>query len=145
MSSSEPKISVVIDAKNTDNTDKNQHSLMDPAKEKQAHFSEKIYMFPEAYNALRRELSTHWPALWQVTQWRMAYKAEEFVEQMNAALDMNIVFDSAKVSWICEQYLAALEKRRNAKGFGFNTSTDSTELPAQEIILPVITSSKRPD
>lgn len=81
--------------------------------EKVKNFDQKIYMFPESYNALRRELYENWQdTLWPKVAWRMAYKAEEFVEQMNAELNMTIVFDTEKVAWICEQYLSALRKKR---------------------------------
>lgn len=98
--------------KNADNTDKIQHSLLPPSKEKQTHVSEKYYFFPDSYIALRKELSEYWPTLWQHVQWCMAYRAEEFIERMNEALDMNIIFDTAKVSWTCEQYLTALRQKR---------------------------------
>ena len=75
-------------------------------------FDQKIYMFPESYNALRTELMAHWPSLWALVSWRMAYRAEEFVEQMNDALGMAIIFDTEKVAWICEEYYKKLRSLR---------------------------------
>lgn len=77
-------------------------------------FSDKIFMFPPEYNALRRELDIYWPQLWAITQWSMAYKAEDFVSVMNEALDMAIVFDTEKVAFICRSFLEELQRRRDS-------------------------------
>jgi len=75
-------------------------------------FDQKIYMMPESFNELRKEISTHWPNLWAQVGWPMAFAANIFVEQMNAALDMTLVLDSEKVDAICTEYLEALWKKR---------------------------------
>lgn len=75
-------------------------------------FDQKIYLFPESYNALRRELYENWPVLWASVQYQMAYRAEEFMEKMNHFCDLKLVLDSDKVGWICDQYLTALRKKR---------------------------------
>lgn len=75
-------------------------------------FDEKIFMFPESYNELRKELHNHWPELWAIVSWRMAHRAEEFVEQMNAALDLAVVFDTEAVDFISTTFLNALRKKR---------------------------------
>lgn len=75
-------------------------------------FDQKIYMFPESYNELRRELVTHWPTLWQHVQWPMAYAAGLFIERMNDALDLYVQMDSHRVDAICTEYLQALRKKR---------------------------------
>jgi len=77
-------------------------------------FDEKIFMFPESYNALRKELHDNWPNLWALVGWRMAHRAEEFVEYMNDALDLAVVFDTEAVDFICTTYLNALKKKRGA-------------------------------
>lgn len=82
---------------------------------KQENFDQKIYLFPPMYNELRRELHDHWPQLWALTAWRMAYKAEEFVEYLNSATDLNLVVDSESVDWTCEQYLTKLRQMRGLK------------------------------
>lgn len=92
---------------------KHRHDLSTPEHKK--NFDQKIFMFPESYNQLRAEISRNWPSLWALVAWRMAYKAEEFVEYMNDALEMRLVFDTEKVSWICEQYLKELHKRRGVQ------------------------------
>jgi hypothetical protein len=93
-----------------DDTGVSAHSLgtVDP----KAHVSEKIYMFPESYNALRRELVTYWPNLWEAAGWSMAFKAELFVELMNAACDLNLQLDGNKVDATCKQYLNVLRGKR---------------------------------
>lgn len=77
-----------------------------------AHITEKIYLFPESYNALRRELHEHWPTLWQLVGWTMAHQAEAFVEIMNDALDLKLQLDGNKVGATCHTYLNALRKKR---------------------------------
>lgn len=75
-------------------------------------FDQKLYLFPESYNELRKELVTYWPTLWKHVGWPMAYAANIFVEEMNKALDLEVVLDSARVDAICTEYLQALRKRR---------------------------------
>lgn len=75
-------------------------------------FDQKIYLFPESYNELRRELHDHWPNLWKVVGWPMAYAANIFVEEMNSALDLRVTLDSDRIDAICTEYLQALWKKR---------------------------------
>jgi hypothetical protein len=77
-----------------------------------ANFDEKIYMFPESYNALRRELHENWPQLFQQVGWCMAFDAMTFIEMMDFALDTKTTFDSAKVQAICLKYLNLLRAKR---------------------------------
>src|SRR3990172_4847234 len=44
---------------------------------------DKIYMFPESYNALRRELHDNWPNLWNIVSYAMAFDAITFIELMD--------------------------------------------------------------
>lgn len=82
-----------------------------------AHFSDKIYMFPESYNQLRRELSENWPNLWAAVSYNMAFAAEDFVSTMNEALDMRIQFDGNRVDATCTVYLNELRRLRGLAGF----------------------------
>jgi len=86
------------------------HDMESKAADK--NFDQKIYMFPESYNELRKELVAHWPTLWQLVGWPMAYAANIFVEEMNKALDLEVVLDSSRVDAICTEYLQALWKKR---------------------------------
>lgn len=88
------------------------HTEYDPAVARNKHFSQKIYLFPESFNALRRELMTYWPHIWQAVGWYMGNNAQEFVHKMNDALDMNIRFDTQKVDAICTAYLNELRSQR---------------------------------
>lgn len=82
---------------------------------------DKIYLFPPAFNALREELETNWPALMCTTDpkngrslgWYMAFDAPEFISAMNSALDMEEQMDSDDVQGICHRFLNALRKLRN--------------------------------
>lgn len=87
----------------------------DPVAAAKKNFDEKIYMFPDSYNALRTELVENWDELWALVQWRMAYRAEEFVELMNAACDLAVVFDTEAVDFICKTYLRRLQEMRGVK------------------------------
>lgn len=75
-------------------------------------FDQKIYFMPESYNALRRELHDNWPNLWIRVQWFMAHNAQQFVNEMNDALDCKIQFDTAKVESICAEFLNKLRALR---------------------------------
>lgn len=80
--------------------------------DKDAPFSEKVYLFPESYNALRAELFLYWPNLWSQVGWAMAFKAEDFVERMNDALEMKLQLDGNKVDATCQAYLNKLRQLR---------------------------------
>lgn len=77
-----------------------------------AHISEKVYMFPESFNALRRELYENWPNLWLAVGYFMAMDASRFIELMDAALDTKTTFDTAKVDAISKKYLNLLRAKR---------------------------------
>lgn len=82
-----------------------------PAREG-ANFDEKIYMFPESYNALRRELHENYPNLFDIVGHAMAFDAVIFIELMDEALDMKTTWDSAKVGAICHRYWNELRAKR---------------------------------
>lgn len=105
-----PKHEVVeYDAGPTDNeAGVQEHKIVDA----NAHISEKVYMFPESYNALRRELDTYYPNLFASVGWPMANDAPTFIEMMDAALDTRTTFDTAKVDSICKKYLNLLRAKR---------------------------------
>mgnify|MGYP000166513738 CR=1 FL=1 len=86
-----------------------QHDITDS---KSKNFDQKIMMFPESYNALRRELYEQWPELWPLAGWAMAHKPEDFAAIMNAGLEVRVQFDSGKVDEICQIYLDLLRKKR---------------------------------
>ena len=77
-----------------------------------AHISEKVYMMPESYNALRRELNENWPTLFAQVGWCMAFDAVTFIEMMDGALDTKTTFDNDKVTAICHKYLNLLRNKR---------------------------------
>lgn len=75
-------------------------------------FDEKIYMFPESYNALRRELYEEWPEIWPLVGWYMANNAQMFVNLMNEGTGLKLQFDTSKVESICLTYLNFLRNKR---------------------------------
>lgn len=84
-------------------------------------FDQKIFMFPESYNELRKELHDHWPSLWNKVQWSMAFDAELFVELMNRNLDgvykVALVTSEREleISHICSTFLKELRRRRGER------------------------------
>ena len=79
---------------------------------KDASFDQKVYLMPESYNALRRELDEYYPNLFARVGYVMAFDASTFIEMMDAALDTKTTFDSDKVSAICHKYLNLLRNKR---------------------------------
>lgn len=89
---------------------------------KDAHVSDKVYLFPESYNALRIELDQHWPSLFAQVGYAMAMDAISFIEMMDAALDTRTTFDSDKVSAICHKYLNLLRNKRGLSSLSYGTA-----------------------
>lgn len=88
------------------------HNPLSEAEKIATHISQKVYMMPESYNALRRELHENWPQHLSKVAWKMAHNAPEFVVEMNSITGMRLQFDTHKVDAICEQFLTALRKKR---------------------------------
>lgn len=86
--------------------------------EKTKNFDQKIYMFPPAFNALRKELNDNWPTLWAISSWYMANRPEEFCAIMNEATSLRIIFDSGAVNWMCDKWLDELIRMRMKKSNG---------------------------
>ena len=93
--------------------------LDDPNVHKQApenaHISEKVYMFPDSYNALRKYLHDEFPTLFALVGYPMAFDAPRFIELMDAALDTRTTFDSHKVDATCKKYLDLLRIKKGLK------------------------------
>lgn len=77
-----------------------------------ANFDEKVYMFPDSFNALRIELHDHWPNLFKVVGYWMAFDAMTFIELMDDALDTRTTFDTQMVDAICKKYIDLLRNKR---------------------------------
>lgn len=72
----------------------------------------KIFMYPESYNQLRKELCHPFHArLWKKVQWFMAFDFPLFVENMNRELDLRVYFE-ADLDGVCTIYLNELRKKR---------------------------------
>lgn len=88
--------------------------------EKNAHISQKVYLFPEEYNALRRELEDHWatffhavnPMIGTSPAHAMVFDAPTFIGLCNGALDMTVQLDTDNVAGICKQFLNGFRKLR---------------------------------
>lgn len=86
-----------------------------------AHISDKVYWFPESYNALRKELYENWPAVWETVGWSMAFESTTFVELMDYILLTKTTFDTNKVSAICHKYLNLLRAKRGLAPIAYET------------------------
>jgi hypothetical protein len=85
-----------------------------------AAFDKKIYLFPEEFNALRRELEENWPHFFTSVNpldgtspaWCMVFNAPQFVGYCNGATGLDLQFDSNNVAGICKAFLNAFRKMR---------------------------------
>jgi hypothetical protein len=97
-----------------------QHEYSGDSAAKQKNFDQKVYLFPESFNALRRELEDNWPNLFNEFNpeigmsigYAMAFNSEVFIGAMNGALDMAEQYDSGNVDAICKAFLNALRAKR---------------------------------
>lgn len=88
--------------------------------EKQKEFNQKIYLFPESFNALRRELEDNWrewftaiqPEFGMSPAYAMVFNAPQFVGMCNGATDEVVQFDSDAVEATCKTFLNAFRKKR---------------------------------
>jgi hypothetical protein len=86
---------------------------------------EKVFMFPESYNQLRKEMFTYWnndqcsiPNLWNRVSYYMAFDMHAFIEEMNTVLGgvlrLTVVVegDEKFCDLVCSTFLKELRKRR---------------------------------
>lgn len=81
---------------------------------KHREFSEKLIIFPESLHALRVELQTNYPHLWNTPiQYLLWADQAAFIEKMTEALDLVILdFDSANLDGMCKRILDELRVKR---------------------------------
>jgi hypothetical protein len=97
-----------------------QHDYAGEEAAKRKNFDQKIYMFPESFNALRKELFEHWPTLFMQVNPEtgtslahdMVNNAVQFVGTMNGALDLTVQMDSDNIDAICRTFLDELRVKR---------------------------------
>lgn len=88
--------------------------------EANAHISKKVYMFPEEYNALRRELEENYPTFFTSVNphtgvspaHAMVFDAPAFIGMCNGVLDLTVQFDTENVAGICKEFLNGFRKLR---------------------------------
>lgn len=103
------------------------------------HISKKVYMMPESFNALRRELQANYPTLWQYVQGDMAWNSQRFIHKMDEALGTVTQFDSANVDGICKRFLDKLRAKRGlpalhkSSEYFHNQDMEDQVLEAREI------------
>jgi hypothetical protein len=97
-----------------------QHDYAGEEAAKKKNFDQKIYMFPESFNALRRELVDYWPMFFMQVNPEtgtslahdMVHNAPQFIGTMNGALDLTVQMDSDNIAAICSTFLDALRVKR---------------------------------
>lgn len=107
----------------SDVTGNQRHQPLSEAAAKQAHFSDKIYLFPESFNALRAELEHNYPSFFFGINpeygfsagWAMVFDAPAFIAMCNEATDSVIQIDTGSVDYICKHFL---NKFREMRGVG---------------------------
>lgn len=99
----------------------NEPGRMNKPADANAHVSDKVYLFPESFNALRTELDQNWPSLFATVGYFMVFDAVRFIELMDAALDTKTTFDSDKVSAICHKYLNLLRNKRGLSSLSYSS------------------------
>lgn len=109
-----------------------------------APLEDKVYYFPESYNALRVYLHDAFPNLWQVVGHAMAFDAVKFIEMMDAALDMKTTFDSAKVGAICHRYLNALRAKKGLSPIPGDGSNDTLHVDSVASSIKILDQFGRP-
>jgi hypothetical protein len=108
---------LALDKAATDRTSSPDAALPDGQKDSlvdsKAHISQKIYYFPESFNALRRELEENYPNFFNSVNpevgmspaYAMVFDAPKFVGMCNGATDGVVQFDSHNVDGICKEFL----------------------------------------
>lgn len=97
-----------------------QHNYAGDEAAKKKNFDQKIYMLPESFNALRRELHENWRTLFYAVNPEtgtslghdMAFNAPQFIGILNGVLNLQVQLDSDNVEEICNTFLNALRKKR---------------------------------
>lgn len=84
-----------------------------------------LYLYPEAFNQLRKKLSTEHEDLWAKVGYNMANNHMQFILDMNAELDC-ICLPEMTMQEVCDKYLVALRRRQG------KPATKSFELIAAE-------------
>lgn len=92
-----------------------------------AHISQKVYYFPESFNALREELERYYPTFFYLVNpdigcspaHAMVFDAPHFVGMCNGALGTVVQFDSENVDGICKTFLNEFRKLRGASPLSF--------------------------
>ncbi len=97
------------------------------------HISNKVYMFPESYNQLRKELHDNWPELWNQVGYDMAFNGPSFVEKMDGALGTITQFDSDNVAGMCARYLDELRVKRGLSRLHSQSAYGSNETMEAEV------------
>lgn len=90
---------------------------------KTANIDQKVYLFPESFNALRRELEENWREFFHTVNpltntspaWCMVFDAPQFIGYCNGATGLAVQMDSEAVDEICKTFLNAFRKMRGVK------------------------------
>lgn len=94
---------------------------------------DKVYMMPESYNELRRELHDHWPETWKLCQFAMAFDGPAFVEFLDFTLDTVTQFDTDNVDGMCKKFLDQLRGKRGLSPLHTSDEYKNNNLMEKEV------------
>lgn len=91
----------------------NRHSFSEAPLQPKKNLDQKIYLFPEEFNALRRELEENWPTFFTSVNpefgfspaWAMVHNGPQFIGLMNGALDTDVQLDTENIAGTCKIFL----------------------------------------
>lgn len=87
---------------------------------KNDNIDKKVYLFPESFNALRRELDENWREFFHTVNptsgtspaWCMVFDAAQFIGYCNGFTGLSLQMDSENVDGICKTFLNAFRSMR---------------------------------
>jgi hypothetical protein len=93
---------------------------------KNAGFDQKIYLFPEEFHALRRELEENWRDFFHTVNplsgtspaYCMVYDAPQFIGYCNGMTGLTVQLDTGDVAGTCKKFLNAFRKLRGVGEIG---------------------------
>ena len=94
-----------------------------------------VYLMPDSYNALRKELCENWHNLWQYVQYDMAFDGPSFVSKLDNALDFVTQFDTDNVDGMCKKFLDGLRKLRGVSPLHMKSEYENNTAMEQEVRL----------
>lgn len=102
------------------------HTYTGEGDAKKKNFDQKIYLFPQSFNALRRFMEENYPVFFNTvnpdtgvsTAYCMVNDAPQFIGLMNGAFDLAEQMDSDDIEGICKRFLDAARIKKGLSRLG---------------------------